>query len=51
VTLATILCNNIENMATVQPQVFYLVQWNQLANRRVSCDQIPTLNLDSWFTK
>lgn len=49
-TLARVLCDNI-NVATVQPQVFYLVQWNQLLNRRTSCDNIPTLNLDNWFNK
>lgn len=50
VTLARVLCDNLNNMRYIQPNVFYMVSWNQLLNKHTLCSDIPELSLDDWFT-
>lgn len=50
-SLARVLCDNIDSMTEIQPSVLYMVQWNQIMNKRVPCGSLPQLNLDNWFTR
>ncbi|XP_067944137.1 probable oxidoreductase PXDNL [Watersipora subatra] len=50
ITLARVLCDNLD-MVTVPPKVFELKQRNSLLNLRVPCTEIPSLDLNGWFTK
>ncbi|XP_066592704.1 peroxidasin isoform X2 [Prorops nasuta] len=45
VTLARILCDNGDNINRIQPNVFLLPEGD---NSFVSCDQIPSLDLQVW---
>lgn len=46
VTLATILCNNIKGLVSVQPNAFRTPDSNQ--NIRKTCQSLPKLDLDPW---
>ncbi|KAK0180622.1 hypothetical protein PV327_002985 [Microctonus hyperodae] len=45
ITLARILCDNGDNITLIQPNVFLL---SERANRFVSCENIPSIDLNRW---
>ena len=44
-TMARIICDNSDNIRSIQPDVYLTNQ------TRVSCDQIPSVNLEAWREK
>ena len=46
VTLATILCNNVKGIVSIQPDAFRTPEFN--SNTRIVCDSIPKLDLNPW---
>jgi len=45
VSLARILCDNLDVVETIQPSVLKVPEFT---NRRVACNQIPSVSLSSW---
>lgn len=45
-TMASILCNNLKGIISIQPRAFFV--WDTKTNRRISCERIPKLDLTHW---
>ncbi|XP_064601256.1 peroxidasin-like [Liolophura sinensis] len=47
VTMSRLMCDNVAGVTQIQPRAF-LIPTSSGANDRVSCDQIPSLDLSKW---